>query len=66
MDSCYLEIPRAWKRLLEEGRDVLILILLEPIPDEKLLCKKGYLTWPHGRVAQRLFWQCVRGKLKKK
>ena len=72
-ELCYHEILQAWQRLIDERRDVLILILLEPIPDEKmtiwlrkLLCKKGFLTWPQGRVAQQLFWRCVREKIKKR
>ena len=72
-ELCYFEAQHAWKRLLEEGRDVLIMILLEPIPEEKMtiwirqiLCKKGYLRWPHGRAEQLLFWRCVREKLKKR
>ena len=75
MDSelCYFEIQQAWNRLLEESRDVLILILLEPIPDDKmtvwmrqLLCKKSYLRWPQNRAEQQLFWRCVREKMKKR
>ena len=61
-ELCYFETQHAWKRLLEESRDVLVLILLEPIPDDKmtiwlrqLLCKKAYLRWPHGRAGQHLF-----------
>ena len=72
-ELCYFETQHAWKRLLEEGRDVVVLILLESIPDEKmtiwlrqLLCKKGYLRWPHGKAGQQLFWRCVRKKLKKR
>ena len=72
-ELCYFEMQHAWKRLLEEGRDVLILILLEPIPEDKmtiwlrqLLCKKGYLRWPHRRAEQLLFWRCVREKLRKR
>ena len=72
-ELCYFETQHAWKRLIEEGRDVLILILLEPIPDDRmtlwlrqLLCKKGYLRWPHGRAGQRLFWRCVREKVRKR
>ena len=72
-ELCYFETQHAWKRLLEEGRDVLILILLEPIPDDKmtiwmrqLLCKKGYLRWPHGRAGHQLFWRCVREKIKQR
>ena len=72
-ELCYFEAQHAWKRLIEECRDVLILILLVPIPEDKmtlwlrqLLCKKGYLRWPHGRAAQQLFWRCVREKIRKR
>ena len=72
-ELCYFETQHAWKRLIEESRDVLIMILLEPIPDDKmtiwlrqLLCKKGYLKWPHGRAGHQLFWRCVRKKIKKR
>ena len=72
-ELCYFETQHAWKRLLEESRDVLVLILLEPIPDDKmtiwlrqLLCKKGYLRWPQGRAGQQLFWRCVREKIRKR
>ena len=72
-ELCYFETQHAWLRLLEESRDVLILILLEPIPNDKmtiwlrqLLCKKGYLRWPHGRAGQQLFWRCVREKVRKR
>ena len=72
-ELCYFETQHAWLRLLEESRDVLILILLEPIPNDKmtiwlrqLLCKKGYLRWPHGRAGQQLFWRCVREKIRKR
>ena len=66
-ELCYFETQPAWKRLFEESRDVLVLILLEPIPEDKmtiwlrqLLCKKGYLRRPRGRAEQQLFWRCVR------
>ena len=72
-ELCYFETQHAWKRLLEKSRDVLVLILLEPIPDDKmtiwlrqLLCMKGYLRWPHGRAGQQLFWRCVREKIRKR
>ncbi|XP_072043376.1 toll-like receptor 2 [Amphiura filiformis] len=68
---CYFETQHAWLRLLNEGQDVLILILLEPIPDDKMtmwlrqfLCKKGYLTWPRDQGAQNLFFQCLRELIK--
>ena len=69
---CYFETQHAWLRLLNEGQDVLILILLEQIPDDKMtmwlrqfLCKKECLTWPRDRGAQNLFFQCLREIIKK-
>ena len=69
---CYFETQHAWLRLLNEGKDVLILVLLEPIPDDKMtmwlrqfLCKKGYLRWPHNKAAQDLFFRCLRELIKK-
>ena len=68
---CYFETQHAWLRLLNEGKDVIILVLLEPIPDGKMtmwlrqfLCKKGYLIWPPGRAGQKLFFRYLRELLK--
>ena len=68
---CYYETQHAWLRLLNEGQDVIILVLLDPIPDAKMtmwlrqfLCKKGYLRWPPGRSGQKLFFRCLRELLK--
>ena len=68
---CYFETQHAWLRLLNEGKDVIILILLEPIPDKKMtmwlrqfLCKKGYLRWPPGKAGQDLFFRCLRELIK--
>ena len=70
---CYFETQHAWLRLLNEGKDVIILVLLKPIPDGKMtmwlrqfLCKKGYLRWPHDRPGQILFWRYLREMIKKK
>ncbi|XP_072024671.1 toll-like receptor 2 [Amphiura filiformis] len=70
---CYFETQHAWLRLLNEGQDVLILILLKPIPENKMtmwlrqfLCKKGYLRWPKDRAGQELFWRCLRELIKMK
>ena len=70
---CYFETQHAWLRLLNEGKDVLILVLLKPIPDDKMtmwlrqfLCKKSYLRWPHDRPGQDLFWRYLREMIKKK
>ena len=69
---CYFETQHAWLRLLNEGQDVIILVLLEPIPDAKMtmwlkqfLCKKGYLRWPQDNASQKLFFRCLREMIKK-
>ena len=69
---CYFEMQHAWLRLLNEGQDVIILVLLEPIPEVKMtmwlrqfLCKKGYLRWPKDRASQKLFFRCLREMIKK-
>ena len=68
---CYFETQHAWLRLLNEGKDVIILVLLEPIPDAKMtmwlrqfLCKKGYLRWPPDRAGQKLFFRYLRELMK--
>ncbi|XP_070579669.1 toll-like receptor 13 [Ptychodera flava] len=62
---CHFEMQMAHHRLFEDRRDVVVLLLLEPIPDKdtprmlrKLLLKRSYITWPkeeHG-PARKLFW----------
>ena len=68
---CYFETQHAWLRLLNEGKDVIILVLLDPIHDAKMtmwlrqfLCKKGYLRWPPDRAGQKLFFRCLRELVK--
>ncbi|KAM6910558.1 toll-like receptor 21 [Xenentodon cancila] len=67
---CSLEIQLASYRLFDEHRDVLLLVLLEPISDRqlssyhrmrKVMLKKTYLQWPGSDCtnpvqAQKLFW----------
>ena len=66
---CYHEMETAQMLLLQQERDVLVLVFLENIPQRKitislrkLLCKK-YLKWPKERAGQ-LFWQRLREELK--
>ena len=68
---CRHEMEMAQMRLLDEHLDVLVLVLLQEIPNDKmtlslrkLLCKKKYLKWPKDRAGQRLFWQRLRQELK--
>ncbi|XP_069560014.1 toll-like receptor 21 [Brachyistius frenatus] len=67
---CSLEIQLASYRLFDEHRDVLLLVLLEPISERqlssyhrmrKVMLKKTYLQWPgsdctNPMQAQDLFW----------
>ncbi|XP_038239094.1 toll-like receptor 13 [Dermochelys coriacea] len=70
---CSLEIQLASYRLFEELKDVLVMVLLEAIPDRelsayhrmrKVMLKKTYISWPLEPAAQRLFWTKLRKALK--
>ena len=68
---CYHEMEMAKMRLLDENLDVIVLVLLNEIPNNamtlslrQLLCRKEYLKWPKDRAGQRLFWQRLRQELK--
>ena len=68
---CYHEMQMAQMRLLDDNLDVLILVLLDKIPENKmtlslrqLLCHKEYLKWPKDRAGQRLFWERLRQEIK--
>ena len=68
---CYQEMQMAQMRLLDDNLDVLVLVLLDDIPENKMtlllrkiLCRKEYLKWPKDRAGQRLFWQRLREELK--
>ncbi|KAK2820262.1 hypothetical protein Q5P01_023221 [Channa striata] len=62
---CSLEFQLASLRLLCDGSDVLLLVLLEDIPEHclspytrlrKIVRKKTYLLWPEKPQEQELFW----------
>ncbi|XP_063293068.1 toll-like receptor 13 [Pelobates fuscus] len=62
---CSLEMQLASYKLFSEMKDVLVLILLEDIPDRelstyhrmrKVMLKKTYINWPSEPEAQKLFW----------
>ena len=68
---CYHEMRMAHMRLLDHNLDVLVLVLLHVIPENKmtlslrkLLCKKKYLKWPKDKAGQRLFWRRLRLEIK--
>ena len=68
---CHHEMEMAKMRFFNDNLNVLVLVLLEDIPEQKvplllrqLLCKKKYLKWPKDRAGQRLFWQRLRLEIK--
>ena len=69
---CYFQLNMAHHRVLEENHNVLIFIILEEIPDNKLtlllrqlFCKSLCIKWPNGEYGQNLFWQRLREELKR-
>ncbi|XP_028656661.1 toll-like receptor 8 [Erpetoichthys calabaricus] len=57
----------AHQRLIDENKDVIVLILLEPVLQSsqflrlrKRLCKKSILKWPESPPAEVYFWHCLR------
>ncbi|XP_072039128.1 toll-like receptor 2 type-2 [Amphiura filiformis] len=69
---CYFELNMAHHRVLEEGRNVMILIILEEIPNNKmtlllrqLYCRVQCLKWPGDGHGQYLFWRRLREELKR-
>ncbi|XP_013384396.1 toll-like receptor 13 [Lingula anatina] len=69
---CYFEMKMARMRLFEEGKDVLVLILLEDIPFREmndtlfhLFKSKSYLEWPDNQRDQDVFWKKIRMVLKR-
>ena len=63
---CYHEMQMAQMRLLDDNLDVLVLVLLNEIPESKMtlslrqiLRSKDYIKWPKDRAGQNLFWQRI-------
>ena len=68
---CYHEMRMAQMRLLDDNLDILVLVLLNEIPENKMtlslrqiLCRKDYIKWPKDRAGQNLFWRRLRQELK--
>uniref|UniRef100_A0A668TIV0 TIR domain-containing protein n=1 Tax=Oreochromis aureus TaxID=47969 RepID=A0A668TIV0_OREAU len=66
---CSREIQAASFRLLDEQKDILILVFLDDIPSyllspyhrmRKMLKKKTYLSWPRAAENTELFWEKLR------
>ena len=69
---CYFELNMAHHRVLEENSNVLIFIMLEDIPNNKLtlllrqlFCRAQCLKWPADGYGQNLFWRRLREELKR-
>ena len=69
---CDYQLHVARMRLTKENDDVLILVQLGDIPDDKMtlllrqiLCNKEVIKWPDDPVGQDLFWGNLRFKLRK-
>ncbi|XP_072037245.1 toll-like receptor 2 type-1 [Amphiura filiformis] len=69
---CNKELELAHYRVLEENRNVMILVILEEIPNNRktllfrqLLCKVQCLKWPGDGYGQYLFWRRLREELKR-
>ncbi|XP_032063186.1 toll-like receptor 13 [Aythya fuligula] len=70
---CSMEVQLASYRLLDERRDVLVLVLLEDVGDAELsayhrmrrvLLRRTYLRWPPEPPAQPLFWARLKKALR--
>ncbi|KAF7698353.1 hypothetical protein HF521_004863 [Silurus meridionalis] len=67
---CNYELYLASHKQIEQGKDKIILILLEPLPTylissdypnlKKLMARRTYLEWPQDKAKQRLFWANLR------
>ena len=60
---CQFEMQMAQNKLFSEGKDVLLLALLKPLPKvgisktlKSLLEQKTYIEWSEDEYAQKLFW----------
>ena len=70
---CQFEVAMAQHRLLEEGRDVLIPVLMEEIEGRNLTARlrhvlntKTYLAWPREENKEAKFWGALRKALKRR
>ena len=69
---CYFELNMAHQRALEQNYKVLIFIITEKIPNDRLtlvlrqlLCRVQCFKWPADGYGQHLFWQRLREELKR-
>ena len=71
---CHFEMQMARSRLFRDGRDCLILVLLEDLASEEvsksrtlrnLLDTKTYIKWPKNEADQEIFWKQLSLSMKK-
>ena len=69
---CQLELTLAQHRLLEDDRNAMILVLLEPLKRENItprlmlqMKRQTYMAWTEDPVGQKLFWKKVRRAIQK-
>ena len=69
---CQLELTLAQHRLLEDDRNALILVILEPLKHENItprmslqMKRQTYMTWTEDPVGQALFWKKLHRALHK-
>ncbi|XP_072044740.1 toll-like receptor 6 [Amphiura filiformis] len=69
---CHYQLQIAQMRLVRENDDVLILVQIGEIPDDKktmllrqILCNKEVLKWTEDPIGQELFWNQLRMELRK-
>ena len=69
---CQLETALAQHAYLNDNRDVIIMVLLEPIKSENMTARlhsliqtKTYIEWTKHEIGQALFWKRVRRALMK-
>jgi Leucine-rich repeat (LRR) protein len=70
---CQLELTMAQHRLLEEDRNALILVLLEPLKRENItprlllqMKRQTYIEWTEDPIGQNLFWKKLHRALQKR
>ena len=71
---CEFELQIARKECIERGRDLIIAVMLEPLPGdtkisssvERLVRKNTYIEWPTEEVERNHFWKQMRWALAKK
>ncbi|XP_070541112.1 toll-like receptor 2 [Ptychodera flava] len=69
---CIFELEMALQRLFDELRDVIILVELQPVPEDKLprlirllKCRKKCFQWTDDTLGQEMFWTQLKLEIEK-